>query len=173
LLSPQEIDLKTQIWLNDNEHYLRSRQEKAFKDKMAAANPAKKPTRRRTRKPRIGEGQTTPASTPGEAAVEVMNQRNFSKRLNYDAMRRMLDRPKGSGPGSVVSEFASRQTSRAGSSLGAGDDYQGGEGAVGDGGPEDEDMDSAEEDQRPDYGHEADEVENYGNAYDDEGGSDY
>lgn len=125
LLSEEEAAAKEKIWMNENRAYLRMRQEKEFRAKIAAANGSKKQTRRRLKKPKIGEGQTTPASTPGEAAVEAMERRGFSKRINYDAMRKMLDRPAGgrSRAGSV-SMFSSYSQSRAGSSMGSvmGDD---------------------------------------------------
>lgn len=120
LLSDAEAAAKEKIWMNENRAYLRMRQEREFRAKMAAANGTKKQTRRRLKKPKIGEGQTSPASTPGEAAVEAMERRGFSKRINYDAMRKMLDRPaaaQGSraGSASVVSGYT---YSRAGSVLG-------------------------------------------------------
>ncbi len=119
LLSEAESAAKEKIWMNENRAYLRMRQEKEFRAKIAAANGAKKQTRRRLKKPRIGEGQTTPASTPGEAAVEAMKRRGFSKRINYDALSKMFDRPAGgrSRAGSV-SAFSSYTYSRAGSSVG-------------------------------------------------------
>ncbi|KAL1898134.1 transcription factor TFIIIB subunit brf1 [Sporothrix stenoceras] len=125
LLSEEEAAAKEKIWMNENRAYLRMRQEKEFRAKIAAANGSKKQTRRRLKKPKIGEGQTTPASTPGEAAVEAMERRGFSKRINYDAMRKMLDRPaSGRSRAGSVSMFSSYSQSRAGSSMGSvmGDD---------------------------------------------------
>ncbi|CAK7202073.1 transcription factor TFIIIB subunit brf1 [Sporothrix eucalyptigena] len=125
LLSEEEAAAKEKIWMNENRAYLRMRQEKELRAKIAAANGSKKQTRRRLKKPKIGEGQTTPASTPGEAAVEAMERRGFSKRINYDAMRKMLDRPaSGRSRAGSVSMFSSYSYSRAGSSMGSvmGDD---------------------------------------------------
>ncbi|CAK7225088.1 transcription factor TFIIIB subunit brf1 [Sporothrix curviconia] len=120
LLSEEEAAAKEKIWMNENRAYLRMRQEKEFRAKIAAANGSKKQTRRRLKKPKIGEGQTTPASTPGEAAVEAMERRGFSKRINYDAMRKMLDRPaNGRSRAGSVSMFSSYSYSRAGSSMGS------------------------------------------------------
>ncbi|CAK7272776.1 transcription factor TFIIIB subunit brf1 [Sporothrix epigloea] len=120
LLSEEEAAAKEKIWMNENRAYLRMRQEKEFRAKIAAANGSKKQTRRRLKKPKIGEGQTTPASTPGEAAVEAMERRGFSKRINYDAMRKMLDRPtNGRSRAGSVSMFSSYSYSQAGSSIGS------------------------------------------------------
>ena len=120
LLSEEEAAAKEKIWMNENRAYLRMRQEKEFRAKIAAANGTKKQTRRRLKKPKIGEGQTTPASTPGEAAVEAMERRGFSKRINYDAMRKMLDRPaSGRSRAGSVSALSSYTQSHAGSFAGS------------------------------------------------------
>lgn len=120
LLSEEEAAAKEKIWMNENRAYLRMRQEKEFRAKIAAANGTKKQTRRRLKKPKIGEGQTTPANTPGEAAVEAMERRGFSKRINYDAMRKMLDRPaSGRSRAGSVSALSSYTQSRAGSAAGS------------------------------------------------------
>ncbi len=97
-LSEEDVAMRERIWLNNNKQYLRDKQEKDFRARMAPEG-GKKQVKRRTRKPRMGEGQTSPASTAGEAAMQVMENRGFSKKLNYDAIRRMLDHPKTRGPG--------------------------------------------------------------------------
>ncbi|EFX02236.1 transcription factor tfiiib complex subunit [Grosmannia clavigera kw1407] len=139
LLSEAEAAAKEKIWMNENRAYLRMRQEREFRAKMAAANGTKKQTRRRLKKPKIGEGQTSPATTPGEAAVEAMERRGFSKRINYDAMRRMLDRPAASlsSRAGSASVFGSFSYSRAGSSAGS---------VMGDPADEDEDEELDEDD---------------------------
>ncbi|KUI63679.1 hypothetical protein VM1G_10451 [Cytospora mali] len=109
LLSEEERKIKEQLWLNENKDWLRLQQEREFQKKMA---PAKKPRRQTTRKPRIGEGQLTPASSAEEAAMEAASRRQISTKINYSALSNMAKR----GPGSMIgSEVASQQTSRAGS----------------------------------------------------------
>lgn len=109
LLNEDERKIKEQLWLNENKDWLRLQQEKEFKKKMA---PVKKPRKQHTRKPRIGEGQATPASSAEEAAQETANRRGISTKINYAALTNM-DRK---GPGSLIgSEITSQQTSRAGS----------------------------------------------------------
>ncbi|KAK7748698.1 transcription factor TFIIIB subunit brf1 [Cytospora paraplurivora] len=109
LLSEQERKIKEQLWLNENKDWLRQQQEKEFKKKMA---PVKKPRKQTARKPRIGEGQLTPASSAEEAAMEAASRRQISTKINYSALSNMAKR----GPGSMIgSEVASQQTSRAGS----------------------------------------------------------
>ncbi|ROW01113.1 hypothetical protein VSDG_02751 [Cytospora chrysosperma] len=109
LLSEDERKIKEQLWLNENKDWLRQQQEREFQKKMA---PAKKPRRQVTRKPRIGEGQLTPASSAEEAAMEAASRRQISTKINYSALSNMAKR----GPGSMIgSEVASQQNSRAGS----------------------------------------------------------
>lgn len=116
-LEPEEVLIKEEIWLNANKDWLRRQQEKTYRQQMEDLGPPKR-KRNRVKKPRMGEGQLTPASTPGEAAIDVMKKRNtVSKRINYDAIANLFGSSKKRGPGSVVSrmesESASRMTSRA------------------------------------------------------------
>ncbi|KAH9904023.1 hypothetical protein F4778DRAFT_77603 [Xylariomycetidae sp. FL2044] len=110
-MSPEEVKIKESIWLNTNKEWLRKQQEKEYRKQMDALGPPKR-KRHRTKKPRIGEGQLTPASSPAEAAVQALKNRNtHSKRINYDAITNLFEKSANRGPGSVVS----RMTSRAGS----------------------------------------------------------
>lgn len=130
LLSPEEARIKETIWVNQNKEWLRQHQEKVFRRKMEAERP--KQTRRRRKRARMGEGQTSPANSAAEAAISVAKDRAWSKRINYDAIRSIFDVPNAGGLGSAAT---SRKTSLAGSTLGldeddvpeaseAGDDYR-------------------------------------------------
>ena len=116
LLSPEEAKIKEMIWVNQNKEWLRKHQEKVFRQKVEAERP--KQTRKRRKRARMGEGQTSPASSAAEAAINVAKDRQFSKRINYDAIRSIFDLPDAGGPGS---EATSRKTSAAGSAFGADD----------------------------------------------------
>lgn len=110
LLTEEERKIKEQLWLNDNKDWLREQQEKEYRAKMA---PPKKP-RKHNRKPRIGEGQLTPASSASDAAMATAKRLLPSSRINLSAIGNMLKLAK--GPGSQIgSEITSQQTSRAGS----------------------------------------------------------
>jgi transcription factor IIIB 90 kDa subunit len=112
LLSEDESKIKEQIWLNANKDWVMAQQEKEFKRAIAQMGPPKA-TRKRIKRPRIGEGQTSPASSPSEAAVGVFKERTWSKRINYDAIAGLFE-----GSGSVLgSATTSRVTSRAGSTI--------------------------------------------------------
>ena len=116
LLSPEEARIKEIIWVNQNKDWLRKHQEKVFRRKMEAERP--KQPRKRRKRARMGEGQTSPASSAAEAAIGVAKDRAWSKRINYDAIRSIFDIPN-VGRGSAAT---SRKTSLAGSTFGADDD---------------------------------------------------
>ncbi|KAI0106521.1 hypothetical protein GGR51DRAFT_517965 [Nemania sp. FL0031] len=123
-LDQEEVLIKEEIWLNANKDWVRKQQEKVYRQQMEDLGPPKR-KRNRAKKPRMGEGQLTPASTPGEAALDVIKKRNtVSKRINYDAIANLFGSSKKRGPGSVISrmesEVTSRMTSRAASISNAG-----------------------------------------------------
>ncbi|ATY65717.1 Transcription factor [Cordyceps militaris] len=134
LLSAEEAQIKEMIWVNQNKEWLRQHQEKLFRRKVEAERP--KQTRRRRKRARIGEGQTSPASSAAEAAVSVAKDRAWSKRINYDAIRNIFDVPDVGGLGSAAT---SRKTSLAGSTLGGDDDEAPDESDAGEDDAQDED----------------------------------
>ncbi|CRK23091.1 hypothetical protein BN1723_018043, partial [Verticillium longisporum] len=166
LLSPEEVKLKEIVWVNENQDWLRKNQQREFDRKLEAGKP-KRPRKRN--KPRLGEAQTSPASTPIEAAQNVMKHHGMSKRLNYDAISSLLNSGPGGGPGTGTGT-ASGQTSQANSVLG--DAFRDREIE-----PEEEDDDDEEEavgegeggGEGEEYGEEYDEDYNeYEENYDDE-----
>lgn len=153
LLSPEEAQIKEMIWVNQNKEWLRKHQEKVFRKKVEAERP--KQTRKRRKRARMGEGQTSPASSAAEAAVNVAKDRAWSKRINYDAIRNIFDMPNVGGPGS---EATSQKTSVAGSAMGGDDASEAGnESVVGD---ETEAPQEEEEEEEEQY----DETQNYGDG---------
>ncbi|KFZ06152.1 hypothetical protein V501_07678, partial [Pseudogymnoascus sp. VKM F-4519 (FW-2642)] len=99
LLSEAEAAIKEHIWVNANKDWLRDQAVKLYNQKIADKAP--KARRNRVKRPRIGEGQTRAASSPAEAAVEVLKERTWSKRINYDAIRGIFE-----GPGSKATSAA-------------------------------------------------------------------
>ncbi|KAK2626929.1 hypothetical protein QTJ16_004104 [Diplocarpon rosae] len=115
LLSEADAARKEKVWANENKAWLRNQQIKEWNKKNAQKGPPKA-KRNRKPKPRIGEGQTSAASSPGEAAIAALKQRAFSKKINYDAINSMfasLDRLKDKD--ALGSAATSRIASRAGS----------------------------------------------------------
>jgi transcription factor IIIB subunit 2 len=124
LLSPHEAAIKAQIWTNENEDWMRQKQLKEHKKKLAAKGPAKK-TRNRQKTARMGEGQASPASSAGEAAIAQLKVRGVSTKLNQHVQQKieqMFSKGKGDyhrtnsiyGDGSTVGTN-SAAVSRAGS----------------------------------------------------------
>lgn len=164
LLSPEEAQIKEMIWVNQNKEWLRKHQEKVFRKKVEAERP--KQTRKRRKRARMGEGQTSPASSAAEAAVNVAKDRAWSKRINYDAIRNIFDLPNIDGPGS---EATSRKTSAAGSTRGVDDIAEAPEESVAG-----EEAEAApQEDEEEDYEEEEeyDETQNYNDGEEFGGGN--
>lgn len=118
LLSAADVSRKEKVWVNANKDWLRKQQMKLWAKKEAENGPPKA-RRNRKKKPRIGEGQTSAASSPGEAAVNALKLRSFSKKINYDAIHSLFsDGPnKLSDKNALGSAATSRITSRAGSEM--------------------------------------------------------
>ncbi|RDW70395.1 hypothetical protein BP5796_08792 [Coleophoma crateriformis] len=106
LLAPEEVAKKEKIWVNENKVWLREQQKKLLDKKRAELDPPKA-TRRRKKKPRIGEGASV-AESPAEAAKNMVKMRTWSKKINYDAINSMFKNKV--GPGSAAT---SQVTSRA------------------------------------------------------------
>ncbi|GKU04363.1 transcription factor iiib [Fusarium langsethiae] len=162
LLSPEEAQIKEMIWVNQNKEWLRKHQEKVFRKKVEAERP--KQTRKRRKRARMGEGQTSPASSAAEAAVNVAKDRAWSKRINYDAIRNIFDLPNIDGPGS---EATSRKTSAAGSTRGGDDIAEVPEESVAG-----DEAEAPQEDEEEDYEEEEyDETQNYNDGEEFGGGN--
>ena len=98
-LGEEEVKIKEMIWANHNKDYMRQVQQKIFDSKMSEGNPPKQ-RRNRTKKPRIGEGQASPAQSAEEAAVNMMRNRGISTKLDYSRLGAVFDLSK-RGPGST------------------------------------------------------------------------
>ncbi|KAH6634947.1 hypothetical protein B0J18DRAFT_417518 [Chaetomium sp. MPI-SDFR-AT-0129] len=138
-LSERDVQFKEMIWANHNKDYMRKVQEKIFQTKMSSNNPPKQ-KRSRAKKPRIGEGQTTPAGSAIEAAQNMLRTRAISTKLDYSRMDRLFEYSNKAGPGSTyggASSIGSRSAlpssagSDSGSSDGDDDDEMEGSGADG------------------------------------------
>lgn len=116
LLNEEDVARKEKVWVNENKNWLRKQQIKAYQKRMAANGPPKR-TRNRKKGIRIGELQTSPASSAGEAATNVMQKRALSKKINYQNIESLFDDMDAPGGGALGSAATSRVTSRAGSSV--------------------------------------------------------
>jgi len=125
-LGEEEVKIKEMIWANHNKDYMRMVQQKIFESKMSENGPPKQ-RRNRAKKPRIGEGQASPAGSAEEAAVNMMRTRGISTKLDYSRLGQVFDMSK-RGPGSTYggtssigsrSALASVMGSEAGSEMGS------------------------------------------------------
>jgi transcription factor IIIB subunit 2 len=91
LLTPEETQIKELLWINQNKDWLRQQQEKIFKKRLEAERPKSTKTRKKRKRAPPGQAQLEPASTAAEAAVQVLKQRAFSSRINYDAIHGLFD----------------------------------------------------------------------------------
>ncbi|KAK3935568.1 hypothetical protein QBC46DRAFT_297848 [Diplogelasinospora grovesii] len=127
-LGDAEVKIKEQIWANHNKEYMRQVQQKIFNSKMSEKNSAQKQRRTRIKKPRIGEGQASPAQSAEEAAVNMMRTRGISTKLDYSRLGAVFDRSTNiRGPGSTyggtsASSASSTLPSTAGSEAGSDDE---------------------------------------------------
>jgi transcription factor IIIB subunit 2 len=100
LLSEAEVEIKERIWVHENKDYLRAQQAKAIKLALIQADPSRGPTRpRKRRRTRLGDigylngdgpdAKGSRASTPAEATRMMLEQRGFSKKINYKLLEEM------------------------------------------------------------------------------------
>jgi transcription factor IIIB subunit 2 len=129
-LSEKDVLLKEMIWANHNKDYMRKVQQKIFEAKVSSKNPPKQ-KRSRAKKPRIGEGQATPAGSAAEAAENMLRTRAISTKLDYSRMGNLFEFSK-RGPGSTyggTSSVGSRSVVPSSAGSDAGSDNGGDSGA--------------------------------------------
>jgi transcription factor IIIB subunit 2 len=129
-LAEKDVLLKEMIWANHNKEYMRKVQQKIFEAKVSQNNPPKQ-KRSRPRKPRIGEGQATPAGSATEAAQNMLRTRAISTKLDYSRMGNLFEFSK-RGPGSTyggASSVGSRSALPSSAGSDAGSELEGDAGA--------------------------------------------
>ena len=111
-LSSDETKVKTRIWIHENKDWIRAQSAKLLKQRLAEANgtvaQVKRRIRRRTRMGDMasyrresleategtesgvmsGDEDSMPARDAAEAATKMMKKRGYSKKINYDIVRR-------------------------------------------------------------------------------------
>ncbi|UZJ53430.1 hypothetical protein CBS101457_002750 [Exobasidium rhododendri] len=89
ILSEAEVKIKERVWVEFNKEYLEKTLERQLKmeaDIKAGIGP-KPPKRKRVK---VRDASNAP-STAAESATQMMQQRKFSKRLNYDMINKLFD----------------------------------------------------------------------------------
>ncbi|KAK1795942.1 hypothetical protein P4O66_009056 [Electrophorus voltai] len=96
ILNEKEVQAKTELWMKQNEEYLREQKEKEeriakekeqgiYKEKVSP----KKPSKRR---------EPIRASTAGEAIEKMLEQKKISSKINYDVLRDLNSKGSGGSP---------------------------------------------------------------------------
>lgn len=117
-LTEADIKMKEMLWANHNKDWMRKRQQKIFDAKMAQNGPPK-PKRNRARKPRIGEGQSTPADSAAAAAENMLKARKISSRLDFTKLDLFDVSARGSGFANPSTPATTASPSITGNNAGA------------------------------------------------------
>lgn len=102
ILTITEIEIKERIWTHENADWLRGQQQKQLKLQMDEANGTTRTIIKRTRRRgRMGDMRAyregdddengPAASTPAEAAMKMLKKRGYSKKINYDALKKLYE----------------------------------------------------------------------------------
>lgn len=123
LLTPAEVEIKERIWVHENKDYLRAQQAKALKRALSQADGARSgaPKVRKRRKGRMGdvgylkdgEGGGSRASTPAEATRMMLEQRGYSKKINYKLLETLYGEEGAQEAAKAKAESASSRASRS------------------------------------------------------------
>ncbi|KAL4403011.1 transcription factor TFIIIB subunit BBrf1 [Malassezia pachydermatis] len=96
ILSEEEVKIKERVWMEFNKDYLEAalaRQLKLEADQKAGIAPA--PRNRKRQKPR--DGTTAPTQSAAESAKQMMQQKRWSRRINYDVLNSLFPGAHGTG----------------------------------------------------------------------------
>lgn len=91
ILNEQEVLAKTQVWMELNREYLAAQEARRLKlesDLKAGINRQIK--KRKKNKPKDSNSSNLP-STPVESAKKMLQQRTFSKKINYEALNYLFE----------------------------------------------------------------------------------
>lgn len=102
ILTTTEIEVKERIWTHENADWLRGQQQKRLKLQMDEANGTTRTiVKRNRRRGRMGDMRAyregdddedgPAASTPAEAAMKMLKKRGYSKKINYDALKKLYE----------------------------------------------------------------------------------
>ncbi|XP_017538423.1 BRF1 RNA polymerase III transcription initiation factor subunit b isoform X2 [Pygocentrus nattereri] len=106
ILNEKEVQAKTELWMKQNEEYLREQKEKEEritkeKEQGIYKEKPKKPSKRR---------EPIRASTAGEAIEKMLEQKKISSKINYDVLRDLNS--KGSSPAHQAEDVPCSGTGR-------------------------------------------------------------
>lgn len=100
ILNDEEVKIKERVWMEFNKDYLEAalaRQLKLEADQKAGIAPA--PRNRKRQKPR--DATTAPTGSAAESAKQMMQQKRWSRRINYDVLNSLFPSTQGSSKDSL------------------------------------------------------------------------
>jgi len=95
ILNEEEVKIKERVWMEFNKDYLEAalaRQLKLEADQKAGIAPV--PRNRKRQKPR--DATTAPTGSAAESAKQMMQQKRWSRRINYDVLNSLFPSTQGS-----------------------------------------------------------------------------
>lgn len=91
LLDERSVEIKTQVWMQNNFDYLAAQEQKRLKADTDKRHGIKTTTKKKRRmKPRDSTAPNLPQS-PAESARQMMEERTFSKKINYAALDKLFE----------------------------------------------------------------------------------
>ncbi|XP_029985031.1 transcription factor IIIB 90 kDa subunit-like [Sphaeramia orbicularis] len=100
ILNEREVQVKTELWMKQNEEYLREQKEKEERIKKEKEEGTYKEKPKKPKK----KAEQIEASTAGEAIARMLEKKKISSKINYDVLRDLNRRGKGSETGSSTSD---------------------------------------------------------------------
>ena len=119
ILGPEEVRRKEQIWITENEDWLRAQQKKMLEAELEAAEDKPKKPKQKRKHHQMGDGtllEGQPAASAAEAAHKMLKKRSkqFSNHINYDRLKQLFpsgntaSSPSGTGSGQGASPVGSQ-----------------------------------------------------------------
>ncbi|CAN9508005.1 unnamed protein product [Ophioblennius macclurei] len=103
ILNEEEVEVKTELWMKQNEEYLKEQ-----KEKEERINREKEEgTYKEKKKKKYRKREQIQASTAGEAIEKMLEKKKISSKINYDVLRDLNGggaSPSGAGPSGSASE---------------------------------------------------------------------
>ncbi|KAM9840786.1 transcription factor IIIB 90 kDa subunit-like isoform 2-T2 [Aulostomus maculatus] len=109
ILNEKEVQVKTELWMQQNEEYLKEQEEKEERIRKEKEQGTYKEKPKKSKKKK----ETIQASTAGEAIEKMLKKKKISSKINYDVLRDLNSQGTGSGAGSSPSRTASEPSIRA------------------------------------------------------------
>ncbi|XP_054618112.1 BRF1 RNA polymerase III transcription initiation factor subunit b [Dunckerocampus dactyliophorus] len=109
ILSDKEVQVKTQLWMQQNQEYLQEQKEKEERIQKEKEQGTYKEKPKKCKKKKK---ETIQASTAGEAIKKMLEKKKISTKINYDVLKDLNGGGAGSGGGSSPEKTAPEPPTR-------------------------------------------------------------